>query len=88
MIKLKYLGIDTYKDPVIYMRQDCHVCISEGFETHTRIKVKLNGKAIIATLNTVNSDLLNHGEAALSDYAWDLLEAKLKKTQEWRNHFC
>ena len=76
MIKLKYLGIDTYKDPVIYMRQDCHVCISEGFETHTRIKVKLNGKAIIATLNTVNSDLLNHGEAALSDYAWDLLEAK------------
>lgn len=75
-LKLKYLGIDTYKHPVIYMKNDCHVCISEGFETHARIRVELGDKTIVATLNTIKSDLLEPGEAALSDYAWDLLDAK------------
>jgi thymidine phosphorylase len=31
-LRLKRLGIDTYQEPVIYMRQDCDVCRSEGFE--------------------------------------------------------
>ena len=25
-LKLRRLGIDTYTDPVIHMRRDCHVC--------------------------------------------------------------
>ena len=29
-LRLKQLGIDTYKEAVIYMRKDCHVCRSEG----------------------------------------------------------
>lgn len=75
-LKLKRLGINTYKEAVVFMREDCHICRSEGFEAPARIKVTLGQHSIIATLNTINSDLLRHNEASLSNYAWDLLQAK------------
>ncbi len=75
-LKLRKLGIDTYKESVIYMRSDCHVCISEGFQAHARVKVKLNNNSIVATVNIVTSELLGSGEVSLSDYAWKLLGAK------------
>jgi thymidine phosphorylase len=75
-LKLKYLGINTYKEPIIYMREDCHICKSEGFYAQARVRVKLNNRTIIATLNTIETNLLRHNEASLSNYAWDLLAAK------------
>ncbi len=30
-------GIDTYQAPVVYMRSDCEVCRSEGFEAQARV---------------------------------------------------
>lgn len=75
-LRLKQLGIDTYKEAVIFMRKDCHVCRSEGFEVHARIRISLNGRNIIATLNTIDNGLLNHDEVSLSEYAWNLLQAK------------
>jgi len=75
-LRLRRLGIDTYDEPVIYMRADCHVCRSEGFESHSRVSVRLNGKSIIATLNMVTSDLLHADEASLSESAWKLLDAQ------------
>ncbi len=30
-LTLTRVGIDTYQEPVVYMRADCHVCRSEGF---------------------------------------------------------
>lgn len=70
------LGIDTYKEAVIYLREDSHVCISEGFEAHARVRVCLGDRMIIATLNIVKSDFLAPCCASLSEYAWDLLAAK------------
>lgn len=29
-------GIDTYQEPVVYMRRDCAICRSEGFATLAR----------------------------------------------------
>ena len=75
-LNLKYLGINTYKEPIIYMREDCHICKSEGFEAQARVRVMLNDRSIIATVNTIESNLLRHNEASLSHYAWDLLSAK------------
>lgn len=75
-MQLKYLGINTYKEPIIYMRKDCFICKSEGFNAQTRVVVKLNDRSIIATLNMVETDILKHNEASLSNYAWDLLSAK------------
>lgn len=74
-LKLKRLGIDTYKEAVIYMRKDCHVCMSEGFEVHARIRVTLGDKSILATLHTIDDHLLNSNEVSLSKYAWQLLNA-------------
>ena len=73
---LKYLGINTHKDPIVYMREDCLICKSEGFSAQTRVMVELNKRTIIATLNIIETDLLKHNEASLSNYAWNLLAAK------------
>lgn len=75
-LRLRRLGIDTYDEPVIYMRSDCHICRSEGFEAHSRLTVRLAEKSIIATLHMVTSDLLNVDEASLSESAWKLLGAQ------------
>jgi len=56
------------------MRSDCHVCTSEGFKALTRVEVKANGNSIIATLNVVESELLDHNEAGLSNEAFKRLE--------------
>ena len=74
-LRLQHLGIDTYKEAVIYMREDCHVCLAEGFEVQARVRVTLKERSIIATLNVINSDLLEHGTAGLSEHAWHLLAA-------------
>lgn len=74
-LKLKRLGIDTQREYFVYMRSDCHICISEGFEALTRIEVTVNGRTIIATLNVLHSALLKHGEASLSESAWGALRA-------------
>ncbi len=75
-LRLKRLGIDTYKEAVVFMREDCHICRSEGFEAPARIKITLANRSIIATLHTIDSDLLHHNEASLSNHAWELLQAK------------
>lgn len=72
---LKYLGINTYNDPIVFMRSDCLICKSEGLQVQTRVIVKLNKRSIIATVNMIDTDLLKHNEAGLSNYAWNLLSA-------------
>lgn len=75
-LSLKYLGINTHKDPIVYMRSDCFICKSEGFNAQSRVMVTLNQSSIIATLNIIETDLLKDNEASLSNYAWKLLSAK------------
>lgn len=76
-LKVKPIGIDTYRENTIYMRHDCHVCVSEGFTALTRLVVKYDEQEIIATLNVIhNTDLLGHGEAALSMEAMQRLNLK------------
>lgn len=71
--KLRRLGIDTQREFIIYLRKDCQVCISEGFQALTRLEVHFRGKEIIATLNIVESELLGDDEASLSESAWSAL---------------
>lgn len=66
-LKVKDLGIDTYRENIIFMRADCPVCISEGFTALTRVIVNSNtNNKIIATLNVVKSDIIGDGEVGLS----------------------
>ncbi|QDZ27816.1 thymidine phosphorylase family protein [Noviherbaspirillum sp. UKPF54] len=73
VLRMRRIGIDTYLEPVVYMRSDCHICRSEGFEAHSRIEVWRGGQRIIATLNVVHSPLLALDEAGLSEAAWRAL---------------
>lgn len=71
-------GIDTYRQPVVYMHEDCHICRSEGFAAQTRIRVDLHDRWIIATLNVVSRGAwLAKEEAALSDSAWEAVKAQV-----------
>lgn len=75
-LRLKKIGINTYREAVIYMSEDCLVCRAEGFEAQARIQVTLNNRSILATLNSIENHLLTSDEASLSTYAWNALEAK------------
>jgi thymidine phosphorylase len=75
-LRLRRMGIDTYQEPVLYLHRDSHVCHSEGFEAQSRVEVRLNGRAIVATLNVVTGDILAPDEAGLSEAAWRLLKAQ------------
>lgn len=76
VLHLTRLGIDNYKEAVVYMREDCHVCLSEGLEAPARVRVSLADRFIIATVNTVKSNILSPGHVGLSEYAWTLLAAR------------
>lgn len=75
-LRVVRLGIDTLTEFIIYIRSDCLVCKSEGFETETRILVSYNGKSIFATLNVIQSNILKIDEASLSESAWKYLNIK------------
>ncbi|MDC6353530.1 MULTISPECIES: thymidine phosphorylase family protein [Robiginitalea] len=69
ILKYKSLGIYTQNENVVYMREDCHVCISEGFEALTRIRVSNMSSSIIASLHIITSEVLRQGEIGLSQIA-------------------
>ena len=76
LLRLRRLGIDTYQEPVLYLHRDCDVGRAEGFEAQSRVEVRLRGRSVIATLNVVMSELLGRDEAALSESAWHMLQAR------------
>lgn len=74
-LKLVRLGIDTQNEFIVYLHANCFVCKSEGFETETQVIVSLNHFSIVATLNIIQSDILNNDEASLSESAWMRIHA-------------
>lgn len=72
-LKARRLGIDTRKHLVVYMRDNCVICRSEGFRSEARIKLTLGNRWIIATLNVVTSDIFRTNEIGFSESAWNKL---------------
>lgn len=72
-LPVRRAGIDTYRQPVLYLRQGCLVCRAEGFSALARVKVKCGDREVVTTLNVVTGDWLSESEAALSDAAWRTL---------------
>jgi thymidine phosphorylase len=70
-MRLVRAGIDTHREPVVYLHADCEVCRSEGFEAQTRVWVEVGDRSLIATLNVIrNGGWLAENTAALSEAAW------------------
>lgn len=74
-LKAIRIGIDTYQESVVYMRDDCHICRAEGFGVQTRVQVEAGGVPVVARLNVVESlsAILPEGHIGLSKIAWDRL---------------
>jgi len=75
VLRLKHLGIDTYRELVVFMAHDSPICRSEGWGAQSRVQVSCNGRSIIATLNVTTGSLLAADEVSLSEAAWQLLGA-------------
>lgn len=72
----KRLGIHTLNEHFVYMREDCHICRSEGFESLTRIQVSNGTKTIVANLNIIRTELIKTWEISLSESAIKVLNVK------------
>lgn len=72
-LRIRRLGIDTYRQPICYLRQDCPVCRSEGFEAQSRVKVDGPRESLVCTLNTVRDGLLEEDEIGLSEIGFHML---------------
>jgi len=75
-LRARRMGLDTQYDAIVFMRDDCHVCRSEGFAAHARVQLSHANRSIIATLYHVTSDVIRHDEAVLSETAWRRLDLK------------
>jgi len=75
-LKPRRLGIDTHAEAVVFLRKDCPVCRSEGFEAHSRIVLAAAGRRIVATLYQLEDPIIGADEAMLSEVAWQRLELK------------
>lgn len=72
-LKARRMGIVTADEAVVFMREDCHVCRAEGLGSRARVLLRAGGNSVVATLYQVTSDLLDQGEAGLSELAWHKL---------------
>lgn len=69
ILRYKHLGVLTQYANVVFLKNDSHVCISEGFTALTRIRVSTKNTSIVASLNVVTSNILLPDEIGLSDTA-------------------
>jgi thymidine phosphorylase len=74
-MRVRRLGVDTHHEPVVFMRSDCPVCRSEGFEAQSQVEIRARGASAVATLYVVSGEEvpLEADEAGLSEATWRLL---------------
>jgi hypothetical protein len=76
-LRLKDIGIDSRNEHMVFMRRDCPVCISEGFEALSRVRVASRGVSLAASLIVVDDPVrLAVNELGLSTGAMLFLNAK------------
>jgi len=71
-MRARRLGLKTGDEAVVFVREDCSVCRSEGFTTLARIRLSNGANSIIATLYTT-TQFIDPGEVGLSEAAWHAL---------------
>ena len=73
-LQARRIGIDTYRENVVYLRRDCPVVRAEGFQALAKVEVEADGRTILAVLNVVDDErLLDGRELGLSEEAWTQL---------------
>jgi hypothetical protein len=50
MLRARRMGIDALHETIVFMRKECAVCRSEGFNAHARVRLSRADRSVIATL--------------------------------------
>jgi thymidine phosphorylase len=70
-LKLRRLGIDTYRENVAYLHRECAVYKAEGFQALSKVEICANGRRILAVLNVVDDDnIVTPADLGLSEEAF------------------
>jgi thymidine phosphorylase len=70
-LRVRRVGIDTYRENVAYLHRKCPLYLAEGFQALSRIEVRANGRSILATLNIVDDPaIVGETEVGLSEDAF------------------
>ena len=73
-LQARRIGIDTYRENVVYLRRDCPVVRAEGFQALAKVEVEADGRTILAVLNVVDdARLLGECELGLSEESFNQL---------------
>lgn len=71
LLLARRLGIDTYRENVVFLRRDCAAYRAEGFQALSKVRISANGNAIFAVLNVVDDgNFLANGELGFSEPAF------------------
>lgn len=70
-LSLRRLAIDTYRENVAYLHRDCDLYRAEGFQALSKVKVRADGKRILAVLNVVDDEkIVAKSDIGLSEEAF------------------
>ncbi|PIP03459.1 MAG: thymidine phosphorylase [Zetaproteobacteria bacterium CG23_combo_of_CG06-09_8_20_14_all_54_7] len=75
-LKLRRVGIDTYKENVAYLHRDCPIYRAEGFQALAKVQVNSTAmdQQLLAVLNVVNDGcIMAVDELGLSEQAFEQL---------------
>lgn len=53
-LRIRRIGIDTWRENVAYLHRDCPVVRAAGFQALAKVTVQANGHSIVAVLNVVD----------------------------------
>ena len=76
-LKLRRLGIDTYRENVAYLHRECEIYRAEGFQALSKVEICADGRRILAVLNVVDDDnIVTPADLGLSEETFVKLEKK------------
>ncbi len=74
-LKLRRVGIDTYRENVAYLHRECELYRVEGFQALSKIEISANGNKILALINVVDDEnIVTTSELGLSEQAFEQLK--------------
>ncbi len=70
-LKLRRLGIDTYRENVAYLHRECKLYRAEGFQALSKVEICANNRRMLAVLNVVDDDnIVSPEDLGLSEEAF------------------
>ncbi|MDH3386859.1 MAG: thymidine phosphorylase family protein [Gammaproteobacteria bacterium] len=73
-LELRRLGIDTYRENVVYLHRECELYRAEGFQALSKVKICADNRRILAVLNVVDDEsIVMPTQLGLSEEAFSKL---------------